>query len=145
MADTLIAGGHRAPTDHYDAPRSDAEDRMGVEPVDVLLANRATIVDALAPLWAEYGSGGIGEHRLSAERCRIVGLLRAMAAAKGEKITEAALEAGSKEHPEYIGMMAQQTTDRARFFRLQEDLRAIDFRLNRGQALLRAYASEPKV
>jgi hypothetical protein len=93
-------------------------------------------------LWAEYGPGGIGEHRMSAERSRIIGLLRAMATANEQKITEAALEAGSRAHPDYLGMMAQQTTERATFFKLQEQLRAIDFRLNRGQALLRAYASE---
>ena len=130
---------------NHAAPRSDAEDRAGVEPIDVLLAERDGIVAALAPLWAEYGPGGLGEHRLSAERARIVGLLRAMAVAQQQKMTEAALEAGSKEHPDYMGMMAKQTTERAQFFRLQEDLRAIDFRLNRGQALLRAYASEPKL
>jgi len=143
MPDTIIAGGYGSQLD-YEAPRSDAEDRMGVEPVDKLLADRAGIVEALAPMWAEYGPGGIGEHRLSAERSRIIGLLRAMAAAEDKKVTEAALEAGSRAHPAYLAMMAKQTTERAEFFRQQEQLRAIDFRLNRGQALLRAYASEPK-
>lgn len=121
---------------------TDAEDRAGVEPIDSLLAQRQTVVEALAPLWAEYGPGGIGEHALSAERARIVGLLRAMAVANEQKVTEASLEAGSRAHPDYIGLMAKQTTERTTFFKLQEQLRAIDFRLNRGQALLRAYASE---
>jgi hypothetical protein len=122
----------------------DAESRMGVEPIDDLLAERASLVDQLAPMWAEYGPGGVGEHRLSAERNRIVGLLRAMAAADDKKITEAALEAGSRAHPDYLNLMAKQTTERATFFRLQEQMRAVDFRINRGQSLLRAYASEPR-
>jgi len=122
---------------------SEAEQRAGVEPIDVLLAEREHIIESLAPLWAEYGPGGIGEHRLSAERARITGLLRAMAAADEKKITEAALETGSRAHPDYLKLMAEQTTDRADFFRLQERLRAIDFRINRGQSLLRAYAAEP--
>lgn len=120
----------------------DAETRAGVEPIDQLLAERDQIVGELAPLWAEYGPGGVGEHRLSAERSRIIGLLRASAAMHEQKVTEAALEAGSRAHPDYIALMAKQTTERATFFKKQEELRAIDFRLNRGQALLRAYASE---
>lgn len=146
MPDTLIAGGHMPPIAgrHVDddGVYTDAEDRAGVERMDVLLADRDTIVSALAPMWAEYGPGGIGEHRLSAERARIIGMLRAMATANEQKITEAALEAGSRAHPDYMGLMARQTTERAEFFKLQEQLRAIDFRLNRGQALIRAYASE---
>lgn len=125
-----------------DTPASDAEDRAGVESIDALLAQRLDLVESLAPLWAEYGAGGVAEHRLSAERSRVIGLLRAMATANETKITEAALEAGSRAHPDYLNMMARQTTERVTFFRLQEQMRAIDFRLNRGQALLRAYASE---
>lgn len=149
MPDTLVARGHQPLTGDSNRvggfdDRQDAEFRAGVEPIDVLLADRSTIVDALAALWAEYGPGGLGESRLSAERSRVIGLLRAMAAANEQKITEAALEAGSRAHPDYLGMMAKQTTERATFFKLQEQLRAIDFRINRGQSLLRAYASEPR-
>lgn len=120
----------------------DAEDRAGVEPIDKLLAERDTLVASLAPLWAEYGPGGTGEHALSAERCRIAENLRAIAASEERKVTEASLEQASRAHKVYLDFMAKQTTERATFFKLQERLRAIDFRLNRGQAILRAYASE---
>lgn len=123
---------------------ADIEIRAGVEPLDALLDERATIVAKLAPLYALYGPGGVAESTLSAERCRVVGLLRAMAAAKEEKITEAALESGARAHPDYLALIAQQTTERAEYFRLTEAMTAIEFRIQRGQALLRAYASEPK-
>ena len=83
-----------------DARMADAELRMGVDPIDDVLHNRAECVKQLAPMWALYGPGGTADHSLSAERSRVVGLLRAMAAAKEEKITEAALEAGSRAHPD---------------------------------------------
>lgn len=123
---------------------TDIELKSGAEPLDVLLDRRQNIVAALAPLWAQYGSGGVAESRLSAERSRVVGLLRAMAAAQEQKITEAALEAGSRAHPDYLALIAQQTTERAEFFRLNEELHTIDFRINRGQALIKAWASEAR-
>lgn len=123
---------------------AELEQRIGVEPLDALLDRRTTLVNKLAPMFALYGTGGVAESQLSAERCRIVGLLRAMAAAKEEKITEAALEAGSRAHPDYLNLIAQQTTERAEFFRLNEELHTIDFRINRGQALIKAWASEAR-
>ena len=121
---------------------TELELRADVEPLEKLLDERTNTVRKLAPLWALYGPGSSSESRLSSERSRIVGLLRAMAVANGEKITEAALEAGSRAHPDYIGFMAKMTTDRTEFYELEQKLHAIDFRLNRGQAILRAYASE---
>ncbi|HWT44486.1 MAG TPA: hypothetical protein VN085_00915, partial [Vicinamibacterales bacterium] len=46
---------------------AEIELRAGVEPLDALLDRRQNIVAALAPLWAQYGSGGVAESRLSAE------------------------------------------------------------------------------
>lgn len=123
---------------------ADAEDRAGVEHIMELAAEREAVVAKLAPLFGEYGMGGTAERTISAERSRIAEMIRAMAAADGKKMTEAALEDSSKQHKEYLDKIAKQTTERAEFFRLQERLRVIDYRINRGQAVIRMYSSEPK-
>lgn len=140
MATTAIAGG-RVDSDGV-FHENDIESNAGVESVDELLAKRFTIVEELAPLWAEYGPGGLGESRLSAERARLVEYLRSMAAKDERKVTESGLETASRAHKDYLDKMAEITTERAKFFKLQEQMRAIDFKINRGQSLLRAYASE---
>ena len=124
---------------------SDAEDRAGVEDLATLLDERQIIVGKLAPLWAKYGPGGTAEHSLSAERSRCNGVIRAYAASKEQKITEAALDIASREHPDYLALVARHTTERADYFRLNADLEAIELRVNRGQALLKMYASEARL
>lgn len=122
----------------------EAESRVGIDPIGDLLARRSAVVDDIAPLWALFGPGGLADSVRNAERCTIIGMMRAMAVANGEKITEAALEAGSRAHPDYLELMAKQTTDRVRFFKLQEELFEIDARINRGQAIARFAASEAR-
>lgn len=123
---------------------SEAELRAGVEPLDQLLDERQHLTEKLAPLYAIYGPGGVAESMVSAERARIVGLLRAQFGALEQKVTEAALETGSRAHPDYLGLLAKQTTERAEYFKLNAGLQAVDFRINRGQALLRYISSEPR-
>lgn len=133
---------------HHEAepyPSDDAELRAGVEPLAHLLDERAHLVAKVAPLYALYGPGGLAEHTLSAERARVSGLLRAMAASTEQKITEAALEMGSRAHPDYLALMAKMTAERAEYFRLNAHLDGIEFRINRGQSLLRFASAEARL
>ena len=124
----------------------DLELRAGVEPLDQLLDERQHVVAKLAPLYAKYGPGELATHILSAEWRRIAELLRAVAASQAETKapTEARLENAAKGHKDYLDLLALMTTERAEYFRLTAQLQAIDLRANRGQALLRYVASEPR-
>jgi hypothetical protein len=124
---------------------SDAEIKAGAEPLADLLHERRLLAERLAPLYALYGPGGLAESMLSAERSRIVGLLRAMAAATEQKITEAALETGSRAHPEYLGSMAKHTTGRADYFLLNAAYQAVEYRIFRGQAVMRMFTAEARL
>jgi hypothetical protein len=128
---------------------SDAEDRAGVEELSVLLAERSIIVGKLAALWAQYGPGGLAESTRKNEELRLSAMVRALAVAnrkEGEKMpTEGAIEEGARSHPDYTGIMARQTTDRAEYFRLNADMEAVEYRIQRGQALLRMFASEARL
>lgn len=121
---------------------TDAEDRAGVQPLDELIAERDVLTERIAPLWAKYGPGGTAEAVRKAEVARIAGLLRALAGGKGEKITEAAIDQAAHCHEDYTGLLALMTTERAEFFRLQSQLDILDWKCNRGQALLRLAARE---
>lgn len=133
----IVKGGHA-----LTRPETNAELRADVEPIDVLLAERDDVVRKLAPLWAKYGPGGTAESALSAKRSEIAEMLRAMAAADERKVTEARLDDASRGHKLYLDFLARQTVERCDYFLYDQQLRAIDARLNRGQALLRAYAAE---
>ncbi len=124
-------------TTTLDTPMSALEVQFGLQPVDELLQERGVLVGRLAPLWAQYGPGGTAEHQRSAELARIDGLLRAMAAAREEKVTEASLEKACRAHPDYLALIAKHTTERAEYFTLDAQVQAIDFRINRGQGLTR--------
>ena len=123
----------------------EAELRASVEPLDQLIAERQVLVTRLAPLWAAYGPGSVAEQVVSAERARISGMLRAMAAADEKKITESALEEGARSHPDYLTLLAKQTTERAEYFKLNAALQEVEMRCNRGQALIRMASAEARL
>lgn len=124
---------------------TDMELRAGVEPLEQLLDERATLVAQVAPLWAAYGPGGTAEHTRKNELARLDGLIRALATGQGQKVTEPMVDAATHAHPDYLAFVAKMTTDRARFFALNAQLDAIEYRVQRGQALLRMYAAESRL
>lgn len=125
--------------------REEAELRAGVEPIDLLLDERQHLVEKVAHLFALYGPGGVADSIRKNEEKRLSGLLRAMAVAQSQKITESALEEGARSHPEYIALTAAHTTGRAEYFKLNAQLDAVDMKINRGQALLRMFAAEARL
>lgn len=124
---------------------SDAELRASVEPLDQLLDERQHLVEKVAHLWSLYGPGGTAESIRKNEQMRLQGMVRAMAVAAAQKVTEGGIEEAARSHADYLGLTARQTTERAEFFRLNAQLEAIDLKINRGQALLRMYASEARL
>lgn len=126
------------------ATMEDRELTAGVEPLDQLLDERRTLVTTLAPLYALYGPGGTADHARKNELSRLDGLIRAMAAAEEppRRLTEPMVEAATHAHKDYLAFVAKMTTDRALYFALNADLEAIEWRVNRGQALLRYAAGE---
>ena len=128
-----------------DDARDDMELRAGVEPLDQLLDERQHLVEKVANLFALYGPGGVADSIRKNEEKRLSGMLRAMAVAQSQKITESALEEGARSHPDYLAITAAHTTGRADYFKLNAMLEAIEFKIQRGQALLRFAASEARL
>lgn len=143
-------------------PMSEREVGYGVQPVEELVAehekhesDRAKLATEHQSLWSLYGPGGTADTVRKNEELRLSAMVRAMAVAtrkEGEKLpTEGAIEEGARSHPDYLGLVAKITTDRARFAYLESELqrleradKVLEWRFNRGQAVLRNFAREPQ-
>jgi hypothetical protein len=128
----------------YGAARAEAEARAGIDPLDDLLYERSQIVAKLAPLRAIYGSWGTIDHSRKVELARCRQIVQSKAARDGVKMTVDDLDMAARLHPDYMGFIAQMTSGRTEWITLEEQVTEIDYRINRGQALLRYIASEPK-
>jgi len=115
----------------------ETELRAGVQPLEELLDEHRHVRGKLANLWAKYGPGGVAEHLRKAELARIVEYLRAMAIAEERKTTEAALDAAAHSHKQYLDFVAQMTKERAEYYELHAQLQEVEWKVNRGQAMMR--------
>ena len=125
-------------------PMSERELGYGVRPLEDIHAEWETLTAKLAPMWALYGPGGTTDHLRKNELARIDGLVRANAVAENKTMTEPKVDAACRNHPQYIEFVAKMTTERAEFYKLQNQLTALDWQVNRGQALLKLSSREPQ-
>jgi len=116
----------------------------GIEPIDELIAQHRKHRERHAVLWAKYGPGGVADNLRKVELSRIKENIRAMAAATGAKVTEAALEDAAHAHNDYFAMVSLMQVERQEFSEVDAKLREIEWRFNRGQGLLRYAANEPR-
>lgn len=123
---------------------SEAEARAGVEPLDQLLAERQRLIGQVATLRAVYGSFGTWDHQRKSELARLKSLIRLQAIRDKERLNNDQVDERAHEHPDYTVFLTTATRERAEYFKLEARIEDIDFRINRGQALLRFVASEPR-
>ena len=127
-----------------DRDMSEVEAAAGIEPLDILISLHRKRRAEFAALWAKYGTGGVADHLRKSELSRIKEVLRATAATAGTKVTEAALDDGAHDHPDYRDFLALAIAERAKFFEAEAALKEVEWRINRGQGLLRYVATEPR-
>lgn len=118
--------------------------RAGVEPIDDLLAQRHALVEQSAELWARFGPFGTWDHERKAELARLKALVRLQADRDKRKLNNDQVDDESRAHPDYTVFVVEGTKGRAEFFRLNSRIEAIDYRINRGQALVRYVSNEPR-
>jgi len=135
MADYVVARSRMA----------EIEDRIGVAPVEELLAERQDIVEQVAPLRALYGAGGTWDAQRKMELANLKMLIRAQAEAADTKRTEAYLEDAAHADPRYKNLVAQATTDRANLSILEDKVNAIEARIRRGDAVIRYVSAEARL
>ncbi len=123
---------------------TEMELRAGVTPLDELLSERQDLVEQIATLRAVYGPFGTWDHQRKSELARIKSLIRLQAMRDNRKVTNDIVDEEAHEHPDYTAFVVKGTKERAEYFRLEAELEAIDFRVNRGQSLLRYATYEPR-
>src|SRR5260221_76465 len=89
------------------------ESRMGLPPLEALLAERDTLVKQVAILRATHGPFGTYEALRKMQLASIGAILRAKAVEAGVRITEAAIYEGSPSHRDYLNFVTRATRGKA--------------------------------
>ena len=117
----------------------EVEARAGVEPIERLQARRAALVTKAAPLRAMRDTF---DARRKERRAAIAALI--VHEQGGRDIPENRLERMSSGDPRYKQFLDEAELAFAQLVVLEQQIDAVTERINRGQALLRYLASEPK-
>lgn len=124
--------------------RSDIESRVGIEPLDILLAERETLVREAAALYAVYGPFGTAEHRRKVALALSDLQTRNELASLNEKATEAKVDAMARTHSTYQKFLDEMEAGRAAWLVTETRIQSITDRISRGNALTRYASSEPR-
>lgn len=128
-------------------PMAEAESRAGVQPIDELLDERAILIRQVAPLRAVYGSFGTWESQRKMMLARLKGQVRAEAlrGTTARKMTNDQIDDEAHDHPEYMEFITKATKERATWIVLESKIEDIDFRIQRGQAVVRFASAEARL
>ena len=122
----------------------DIEDRIGIGHVDEHQAAWLKLSKEVAPLRALYGPGGTWPDKRKADLSAIRMMLRARYASSEEKVSEARLDEEAHAHRAYTDQLTIATDDRKRMAILEDEMRTLEWRVNREQALIRYTTQEPR-
>ena len=127
------------------SPMAEAELRLGIEPIECLLDERSALVEKVADLRARFGSFGTFDHIRKMELARLAGLVRAQALRDRVKMTASEVEDATHDHPDYRHLITEATRQRAEWVRLEAKIEAIEFQIQRGQAVARFVTAEARI
>ena len=110
---------------------------LGVKPLSELLDEREHLIGKIATLRAKYGAFGTFDHERKILLAKLKTTLRAAVLDNKAKLTDAAVDEKAHAEPEYVDFIIAATRDRAEWIKLEAQVEAIDYTINRGQAVLR--------
>ncbi len=130
---------------HVYDPMAVTERRLGLRPVEELLAERAALTQRMADYRARFGAFGTFDHLRKIELARIAGLIRAQALRDKVKMTAAEVDDAAHSHPDYRDFITEATTQRAEWVKLEAGLEEIDWTIRRGQTIASFLSSEARL
>lgn len=123
-------------------PQMEIQDRMGIDPLEELLAERDDLVKQVAPLRARHGSFGTFDALRKVELATIAASLRAQAVLDGRKVTEAGLDEAAHADSRYIQFVTTATLEKAEWAMLENRIQGVNDTINRGNVVGRFLAQE---
>lgn len=131
----------------YIASVREIEARVGVDFLDVVQEDRRRAVAQLAPLAARVGTASVYDARRKAFRCALANEIGARLTAErnGKHPAEAELERLAAGDPRYRAWLDAAEEEMARYHLLRDEVDRYTEIINRGQALIRWSANEPRV
>lgn len=125
-----------------DGVYSTPEERAGVDPIDRLLAERATLVKQCAKLAALFGPFGMWEARRKELLALCELKVRDAAVTAERRMTEGIAEAESHAHPEYTTFLSRSVEEKANWLVLEDRIQGINDRIRRGDEVMRFVRQE---
>lgn len=129
------------------APRTlrDFEETVGVDPIDVLQADRRAVIEELAPLRAKYGPGGTWDARRKAFRSAVANeIAMRLVAERSKAPSETELERLAAGDERVLRWLDDVEQEMARYHLLEDHAQSMTELINRGQAILRYASNEPR-
>ena len=120
----------------------DIENRMGIPPIEELLAERDALVKEVAPLRARHGAWGTYNDLRKIELAQVGALIRAEALKAGAKVTESFIEEQAHSSGRYADFVIQATEEKARWAELENKVESINDTIQRANAIARFLAAE---
>ena len=127
------------------SPMADLEAKIGLQPLDELLAARDDLVEQVATLRARHGSFGTWEHERKIELARIATAIRARALRDKIKLSNEAVSDAAHATVEYFELVTMATTERAELYRLESKITDIDATVMRANVVARFAANEMRL
>lgn len=131
MADRIVA-----------STLGEMEQRLGLPPIEVLLAERDELVKQVAPLRAKHGPFGTFDALRKIELATLSALHRAKAVQDERKVTEAALDELAHSDGRYAQFIADGTREKAELAILENRIIGIGDTIQRGNVVGRYLAAE---
>lgn len=126
---------------------AEVEARASVQPLEELLDERDTLVRQVAPLRAVYGAFGVHEAQRKILLAGLRGQIRAEALREksARRLTNDQIDDEAHDHPAYLDFITTATKERAQWIVLEAKIEAIDFRIQRSQAIIRFVSAEARL
>src|SRR5436190_10467011 len=116
---------------------AELEAKMGIPPLEGLLAERDELVAQVARLRARHGPFGTwdSERKIALEQAAAI--IRAQSALEQRKVTESAIAEGSHTAPSYVDFVAMSVSEKADWIILENRIQGIEDTLLRANAIAR--------